>query len=294
VLATVAQVAGSDLPVLIQGPSGAGKELVAQALHRNSARAQGPFLTINCGAIPAQLLESELFGHVRGAFTGAASDKAGLVRQAEGGTLFLDEIGELPKDLQVKLLRTLQFGEIQPVGAARPQKVQVRFVAATNRDLEQEVREGRFREDLLYRLNAVVLHIPPLRKRPGDILPLFLHFLARAAERAGRPVPKAGAQIERVLQQYDWPGNVRELENEASRLVVLGSAERQLSVDSLSPRITQSVLEEMTSLDSLTRREKEHIEQHLRLAGGNRSAAARSLGVSREGLRLKMKRLGLT
>jgi transcriptional regulator with GAF, ATPase, and Fis domain len=292
-LQTVAQVAGSDLPVLVQGPSGSGKELVSRALHLNSPRARGPFLTLNCGAISPQLLESELFGHVKGAFTGAVADRVGMIPQAGGGTLFLDEVGELPRELQVKLLRTLQFGEVQPVGSARPQSVNVRFVAATNRDLEQEVREGRFREDLLYRLNAITLHLPPLKERPDDILPLFQHFLGQAARRAGREAPKAGAELERALQAYGWPGNVRELENEAGRLLALTPPGLPLSVERLSRRITQAVLAEQESLLSLEEREREVIALHLRLAGGNRSQAARSLGISREGLRTKMKRLGL-
>jgi transcriptional regulator with GAF, ATPase, and Fis domain len=293
ILETVPQVAALDMPVLVQGPSGSGKELVARALHLNSPRCKGPFLTLNCGAISPSLLESELFGYVRGAFTGAVVDRPGLIAQASGGTVFLDEVGELPKELQVKLLRTLQFGEVQPVGSARPQSVNVRFVAATNRDLEQEAREGRFREDLLYRLNAVTLQLPPLRERPDDILPLFHHFLGRAAEKAGRSVPKLDVELERVIQAYGWPGNVRELENEAGRLLAVTPPGLPLSVERLSKRITQAVVTEQESLQSLEEREKELVTLHLRLAGGNRSQAARSLGISREGLRYKMKRLGL-
>ena len=291
VLETVAQVAGSDIPVLLQGPSGSGKELIARALHLNSRRAKGPFLTINCGAISTQLLESELFGHVRGAFTGALNDKPGLIRQAQNGTLCLDEIGELPRELQVKLLRTLQFGEVQPVGGERPQRVDVRFVAATNRDLEREVREGRFREDLLYRVNAITLQLPPLKERPDDIPLLFQHFLKQAAQQAGRPLPRLESGLELVVQQYAWPGNVRELENEAARLVALTPAEQPVKIERLSTRITQSVSSELDSLATLEQREKELIALHLRLAGGNRSQAAKTLGISREGLRHKLKRL---
>jgi transcriptional regulator with GAF, ATPase, and Fis domain len=292
-LETVAQVALSSLPVLVQGPSGSGKELIVRAIHLNSPRARKPFLTINCGAISPQLLESELFGHVRGAFTGAGADKVGLVPQAHGGTLFLDEIGELPKELQAKLLRTLQFGEVQPVGAAKTLTVDVRFLTATNRRLEQEVREGRFREDLYYRLNAITLQLPSLKERRDDILPLFYHFLGLASGKAGRPVPQVERQLERVLREYDWPGNVRELENEAYRLLTLTPAGQPLSVDRLSQRILEAVPEAAADEATAAEREKERIELHLKLAAGNRTHAARSLGFSRETLRQKMKRFGL-
>jgi transcriptional regulator with GAF, ATPase, and Fis domain len=294
-LQTVAQVAPSSLPVLVQGPSGVGKELIVRALHLNSARAKRPFLTINCGAISPQLLESELFGHVRGAFTGASVDKAGLIPLADTGSVFLDEVGELPRELQPKLLRTLQFGEVQPVGSARTHTVDVRFLAATNRDLAQDVEAGRFREDLYYRLNAVTLQVPALRERPDDILPLFQHFLAEAAASADRTsLPEVTPQLERVLLQYRWPGNVRELENEAYRLLTLTPPELPLSVDRLSSRILDAVSRGLAEAAGGADRERELIELHLKLAGGNRTHAARSLGLSREGLRKKMKRHGLS
>ena len=307
-LETVVQAAATDLPVLVQGPSGSGKELVSRAVHLNSERSKRPYLAINCGAISPQLLESELFGHVRGAFTGATMEKAGLIRSARGGTVFLDEVGELPKELQVKLLRTLQFGEVQPVGSAQVEHVDVRFVAATNRDLESDVREGRFREDLLYRLNAVTIQLPALKDRPDDILPLFHHILRREAERLGRGSPDVTPELERVLQSYDWPGNVRELENEARRLYALTPAGQPLSIDRLSTRIAtaaRSTLPTPSPLPahpapgtlppaaSLAVQERELIEQHLRAAGGNRTHAAQSLGISRDGLRRKMQKFGL-
>jgi transcriptional regulator with GAF, ATPase, and Fis domain len=293
ILETVARVAASDMPVLVQGPSGSGKELIVRALHLNSPRARRPFVTVNCGAISPTLLESELFGHVRGAFTGAMSDKLGLIPSAHGGTVFLDEVSELPKELQVKLLRTLQFGEVQPVGSTKVQTADVRFLAATNRDLEQEVREGRFREDLLFRLNAITIHVPSLHERPDDILPLFHHFLRRAADKAGQPLPAVSPQLERALVQYGWPGNVRELENEASRLVATNQPGLPLTADRLSRRILQAVAPLDAAPASLVEQERELIELHLRLAKGNRTHAAESLGISRETLRQKMKRYGL-
>jgi transcriptional regulator with PAS, ATPase and Fis domain len=239
------------------------------------------------------LLESELFGHLRGAFTGAHRDKEGIIPAADGGSVFLDEIGEMPKELQVKILRTLQFGEVLPVGSARPLHVDVRFFAATNRDLEEEVREGRFREDLLYRLNAITLELPPLKDRPGDILPLFHHFVEREAERTGRPAPRVTRRLEEALTAHHWPGNVRDLENEARRLVALTPEGMPLTVDNLSRRIRAELPEEPAGLPDLEAAERALILRHLEEAGGNRSQAARTLGISREGLRKKMLRLGV-
>jgi transcriptional regulator with GAF, ATPase, and Fis domain len=293
-LEMVARVAAADVPVLVQGPSGSGKELVVRALYLNSPRARRPFLTLNCGAISPALLESELFGHVRGAFTGATADKVGTLTMAHTGTVFLDEVGELPRELQVKLLRALQFGEVQPVGSSRTQSVDVRFLAATNRDLGLDVAEGRFREDLFYRLNTVTIELPPLRERKGDIPLLFHHFLRREAEKAGRPVPRVPANLERIVYEWDWPGNVRELENEVKRLLALSAPQQPLSAERLSRRILQSASIEPVRPGSLQDQERELIERHLDAAGGNRTHAARALGISRDGLRKKMQRLGLS
>ena len=292
----VSQVAPSDLPVLVQGETGTGKELVVRALHQASGRASARLVTVNCGAISPNLLESELFGHKRGAFTGATQDKTGLVVAADGGTLFLDEVGELPGELQVKLLRTLQFGEVLPVGSTRPLRVDVRVLAATNRDLESEVDSGGFREDLLYRLNVITLDLPPLRERRDDILPLFYHFLERAHGDRPGGLPTVTPEVERTLVDHDWPGNVRELENEAQRLLAVTRPGDDLTVDRLSRRLTRDhsgADADGAAPRNLAEHERAVIEQHLRAADGNRTHAAKSLGISREGLRKKMKRLGL-
>ena len=291
ILETAAQVAGTDLPVLIQGPSGTGKELVARAVHRNSRRSNAPMLTFNCGAIAPSLVESELFGHKKGAFTGASQDKKGVVAAAHGGTLFLDEVGEIPLELQAKLLRTVQFGEVKPLGDPAAAQVDVRFVAATNRDLEQAVAERTFREDLYFRLNAVTLHIPPLSERPGDVLLLFRHFLDREASASGRPVPEPSRELERVIASHDWPGNVRELENEVRRLLAVSPTGVPLTPDRLSERIRRLRADE--GLSPLETQERELIRSYLAAEGGNRSATAKVLGISRETLRKKLKQYQL-
>ncbi|RMG21161.1 MAG: sigma-54-dependent Fis family transcriptional regulator, partial [Deltaproteobacteria bacterium] len=221
VLEKVRRVAAYKTTVLLHGESGTGKELVARAIHELSPRAAGPFVPVNCGAIPETLMESELFGHVKGAFTGADRARPGLIREAQGGTLFLDEIGELPSRMQVKLLRFLQEDEIRRVGDSRTETVDVRVVAATARDLQDEVKAGRFREDLYYRLSVVPLHLPPLRERPGDVPRLVEHFLSRLARRLEKPQLKVTEEAMARLASYPWPGNVRELENTLEQAAVL-------------------------------------------------------------------------
>ena len=292
VLETVGRVASSDLSVLVQGPSGSGKELIAKALHVNGPRRSGPLITVNCGAISPQLLESELFGHVKGAFTGAVGDKRGLMPAADGGTLFLDEVAELPLELQPKLLRAIQFGEVTPVGALKSVRFGARVVSATNRDLEREVKAGRFREDLFFRLNAITLQLPALHQRRDDVLPLFHHFLREGARVAGHAVPAVSPALERRLVQHGWPGNVRELQNEAGRLLAVTPPGEPLTVERLSERITRGA-PAAGALPALADQERELIELHLRRHDGNRSQAARSLGISRETLRQKLKRYGL-
>jgi len=299
VLQTVRQIATTDLPVLIEGETGTGKELIARAVYRHSARVKGPFVALNCAAIPATLIGSELFGFVQGAFTGANRDRVGFVGAAHRGTLFLDEIGDLPLDLQPHLLRVLQSGEFTRLGNSRTEQVDVRFVAATNRDLESEVSAGRFRADLFFRLSAVTLRLPPLRNRPHDIRLLADHFIRTAAARFGRPVPRLTEDCFSVLTAYSFPGNVRELESEMARLVALASAEIAGGADLLSDRIRKrgngsaAVSEQGPPVApmSLHEMEKQLIASVLQFTAGNRTRAAEILGISREGLRTKLQRL---
>src|SRR5271154_2790601 len=237
VLQTVHQIASTDLPVLIEGETGTGKELIARAVYRHSARVKGPFIALNCATIPATLIGSELFGSVQGAFTGANRDRVGFIGAAHRGTLFLDEIGDLPLELQPHLLRVLQSGEFTRLGNARTEQVDVRFIAATNLDLESEVKAGRFRADLFFRLSTITLRLPALRKRPHDTRLLAEHFLRAAAARYGRPVPRLAEDCLSVLTAYSFPGNVRELESEMARLVALAPTDVPCGADLLSERI---------------------------------------------------------
>ena len=282
----VARVAPLPLPVLITGETGTGKELVARALHRFGATPDGPFVAINCGAIPENLLESELFGHRRGAFTGAERDHAGAIASAAGGTVFLDEVGELPAPLQVKLLRFLQDGEVRPVGSNAAVTVPARVVAATNRDLRHEAAEGVFREDVYFRLAGYLIELPPLRDRASDIPHLVEHFRLRLQERLG--IADIGRPSERslaVLQEHTWPGNVRELENVVQRAAVdLGSLHDQEGISRLLDRPADATTSSGPAIgDDLTLEELErlHIQAVLARAGGNRTRAAEILGIER-------------
>jgi Nif-specific regulatory protein/two-component system response regulator HydG len=290
---TIRQVAPSDLPVLIQGETGTGKELVARALYRRSARASGAFVVVNCAALPATLIESELFGYVRGAFTGAQRDRIGLLASAHRGTVFLDEIGEMPLELQPRLLRVLQSGELMRVGSVRAETVDVRVIAATNRNLEVEVEEGRFRSDLFYRLCGVTLKIPPLRERRYDVHLLAGHFLQSYAARYAREAPRLGGDALAALAAWSFPGNVRELESEMARLVTVSPPGAELGPEALNERIrgvSRKTPVEVAPM-SLAEMEKKLIVAVLESTGGNRTRAAEVLGISREGLRTKMQRL---
>lgn len=288
------RVAQSETAVLVEGESGTGKELVARAVHTLSPRAAGPFVPVNCGALPGQLLESELFGHARGAFTGAVEAKPGLVEMAEGGTLFLDEIGEMPLELQAKLLRFLESREMRRVGDTRLKRVDVRIVAATNRKLADEVKAGRFREDLYYRLNVVALHVPPLRERREDIPDLVLHFLARIGS-SKELTPEA---LDALLA-YSYPGNVRELFNLVQRGAILSPdrfiapEDLGLAVDQTPPKTADEpgAAEGFPSLEEIERR---HISRALTQAGWNRAHAAQLLGISVRNLYRKIEAYDLT
>jgi two-component system response regulator HydG len=288
VVETVAVVAPSDAPMLVLGPSGVGKELIARLIHDWSPRAGKPFVTTNCSALPENLVESELFGHVRGAFTGASENRQGLFRTASGGTLFLDEIGELPPALQPKLLRALESQQVTPVGADVPIDVDVRLVTATNRDLANEVQAGRFRDDLYYRINVIELSIPPLAERREDILPLARHF---ANEYAGRPV-RLSPQAAQQLMTFSWTGNVRELRNAIQRACLLCRGD-VIMPEHLAPAITgtSSTTPSWSDTNRLSQVERATIIATLDECDGNRTHAAEKLGISRRTLINKLKEI---
>ncbi len=295
VLDLVGRVAPTDATVLIHGESGTGKEVIAKALHHASKRAGGRFVALNCGALPETLLESEIFGHVKGAFTGAGANKKGLYEEAHGGTLFLDEIGEMTPGLQVKLLRALQSGEVRPVGSTQAITVDARVVAATNRDLEPMIRQGTFREDLFYRLNVIPITLPPLRERREDIPLLAEHFLARFAQRQGRALRLSGGAMERLLR-YAWPGNVRELENAMERTAILARAET-IEPGDLPPHVGAGLAlgaaPSLAAEQTLAEAQRAHIIEILERYGWNHTRAADALGIGRTTLWRKLKEFGI-
>ncbi|MEE2786243.1 MAG: sigma-54 dependent transcriptional regulator [Myxococcota bacterium] len=300
VFKTIRKVANYKTTVLLTGESGTGKELVARALHLTSLRREQPYIAVNCGAIPESLLESELFGHVRGAFTDAVQARKGLFEEADGGTLFLDEIGELSPGLQVKLLRVLQEGEIRKVGASQAQAVDVRVIAATVRNLTEEIQRGHFREDLFYRLNVLPIHLPPLRERRADINLLANHFLRHYVDIFGVAISGFSDEARRLLNSYDWPGNVRELENAVERGVALSEGST-IEVQDLPPKLVESQdrIRESLKSDELSIKktvriiEEELIRRALTATNNNRTRAAELLEISHRALLYKIKQYGI-
>jgi two-component system nitrogen regulation response regulator NtrX len=302
VIDKIERVAKSPARVLITGENGTGKELDARAIHRQSQRADGPFVEVNCAAIPSELIESELFGHMKGSFTGAVQDRAGKFEQADGGTLFLDEVGDMSLAAQAKVLRVLQDGVVTRIGGSKPIQVDVRVLAATNKRIDEEIAEGRFREDLYYRLNVVPIHVPPLRERREDIPLLVVHFLNQLTEREGvAPRTIANEAIER-LQQLDWPGNVRELRNTIERLLILAAGPR-ITADDVARLVGQrdpeqaglgSLLECTTFEEFKHAAERAFLLAKLRAFDWNVSETARALDMPRSNLYKKIERYRLT
>jgi Nif-specific regulatory protein len=294
--ALVTQVAPTDANVLITGESGTGKELVAAEIFRLSKRGARPFLKVNCAALPESVIESELFGHEKGAFTGAISQRKGRFEMADTGTIFLDEIGELPPRIQVKLLRVLQERDFERVGGAQTIKIDVRIIAASNRNLEEEVKAGRFREDLFYRLNVFMLQTPPLRQRKSDIMLLADYFIEKYAEKNGKLIKRISSLAIDLLTNYHWPGNVRELENCIERAVIL-SKDMVIHSYNLPPSLQSAAstnTELTTTLDAaLSRLEKEMITESLKNTEGNMSAAARILGITERQMGLRIHHYGI-
>jgi DNA-binding NtrC family response regulator len=299
VLDLARKVAPFDTGVLLTGESGTGKGLLARTIHHNSPRAEGPFISVNCAAIPETLLESELFGHKKGAFTGAHQDKPGFFAQAQGGTLLLDEIGELPLGLQVKLLEAVQEKRITPLGAAKPKQVDIRLLAATNRDLAAEVDNGRFRQDLYFRLNVIQIHLPPLRERTEDIPPLAKHFLAKISARLAKPLAGIGQEAMARLTSYSWPGNVRELENVIERAVVMAEGEwiepgdlpEQVGLKEDRPALSPvgKGLADLGLKAAVAVFEKEFIQERLEANQGDKEKTAARLGINLATLYRKLK-----
>jgi DNA-binding NtrC family response regulator len=288
VVRTIEKIAPSDVSVLITGESGSGKEVVADLIHSVSPRSNGPLIKINCAALPRELIESELFGSVKGAYTGAHADREGLFRQAEGGTLVLDEISEMPIDTQAKLLRVLQEKEVRPVGGRTTYKTNCRLIAATNRETDEAIKDGKLREDLFYRISAITIHLPPLRERREDIIPLAQSFLKTYAAQAGRVLTGySDAALER-MREYDWPGNVRQLQNEVQRAVLMCEG-NEIQVSDLSLRSSKTDETFDTSFTLMEGMERNAIVQMLKETGGNKLETARRLGIGRQTLYNKIK-----
>ena len=297
-LESIALVAPTDTTVLILGESGTGKELVADAVHANSERAKKPFIKVNCAALPENLLESELFGHEKGAFTGAISKRRGRFETADSGAIFLDEIGDIPLSVQVKLLRVLQEQQFEPVGSSKTMSVDVRVIAATNRRLEQEVEQGRFREDLFYRLNVFPIHVPPLRERKEDIQLLAEHFLTKFSEKHKRPIKDFSPRVLDLFMRYEWKGNIRELENTVERSVILCREEfitPQHLPGTIQPLAAESEPDKpgIESGMTLKEMEKQLILATLKQFDDNRTKTAETLGISRRSLQMKLKEYGI-
>jgi DNA-binding NtrC family response regulator len=294
VVRTVERVAPSDVAILITGESGSGKEVIADLIHAMSPRSKGRIIKINCAALPRELIESELFGSVKGAFTGAHSDREGLFRQAEGGTLFLDEISEMPIDTQSKLLRVLQDQEVRPVGGKVSYKTNCRLVAATNRKPDEAIKDGKLREDLFYRISAISVHLPPLRDRREDIMPLANSFMKRFVAQANRPINGVSPEAAERLTAFDWPGNVRQLQNEIQRAVLLCEStvidSTDLSITSVKQESEQSQDTNFTLLEGV---ERNAIVQMLKETGGNKLETAKRLGIGRQTLYNKIKAYGI-
>ena len=297
VLTTIRQIGPTDISVLVTGESGTGKELVAQAIHRNSQRARKPFKPLNCAGLSASILESELFGHIRGAFTGADRDRQGVFEYADGGTLFLDEIGDMPMDMQAKLLRVLESGEVVRVGSNEPKHVDVRMIAATNHDLDKLIADGRFRNDLMYRIRGVQIHLPPLRERREDIPLLVRHYVDQQAAKMSKPIARIDDDAMTALTQYDWPGNVRQLIHVVQNTVVVADGET-VRHDDVPVEVRLSDAGESGGIGSLAgmsldQIEKQAIRNTLKMTAGNREAAARMLGIGERTLYRKLKEYGL-
>lgn len=296
VFEAVTQISDTPANILIVGESGTGKELIARAVHDQSSRSHGPLIPVNCAAIPETLLESELFGYVRGAFTDAKKDRKGLFHEAQGGSLFLDEIGEIPLPLQAKLLRVIEDKEVRPLGANRTEKVDVRIIVASNRELGELVSEGRFRQDLYYRLNVIRIELPPLRERSQDVPLLIDHFIRKYSDRSARKVTGISEEALAALMRYSWPGNVRELEHAIERAMLLGKGEQIAAMD-LPPELLAQSDREVTLTEALSRRftlktlEQEYIKKVLQATGGNKTETAGILGVDRTTLYRKLEEL---